>query len=381
MSPSPAAAPPPLPEPGPPRPADPGSIIESLLATPWQAWAKLGGAILLGGIVYLVVFWLLRRVVRRSDTVLDNAFVRRLGRPAQILLPVLAIQLVLPWVTRLSPPVLATLRHVMSVATIVGVGWLVVALVQATAELVKSRHDVTAADNYAARRMHTQVNVISRVLGTLIVVVAVGLALMTFPRVRELGTSLLASAGIAGIVIGLAARPLLENMIAGVQLALTQPINIDDVVVVDGEWGRIEQITSTYVVVRIWDERRLICPFSKFIGDSFQNWTRRRADILGTIIVHADYTVPVDAVRRELERIVHDHELWDGRVCVLQVTEAGPETVQLRALVSTADAPRGWDLRVDVREKLVAYLQREHPECLPRRRVELPRNGDDPAPA
>jgi small-conductance mechanosensitive channel len=223
--------------------------------------------------------------------------------------------------------------------------------------------------------MHTQVNVISRVLVVLVAIIGIGLALMTFPRVRELGASLLASAGIAGIIVGFAARPVLENIIAGVQLALTQPINIDDVVIVDGEWGRIEEITTTYVVVRIWDDRRLICPFTKFISESFQNWTRRTADILGAVIIHADYTVPVEDVRQELNRIVQDHEKWDQRVCVLQVTDATENTIQLRALVSASSASRAWDLRVDVREKLIAYLQREHPNSLPRTRVAI----DDPA--
>jgi small-conductance mechanosensitive channel len=241
-----------------------------------------------------------------------------------------------------------------------------VGAVAAVGAFVRSGYDVQQRDNLAARRVHTQVLVLERAAAVLIILFGVGLALMTFPRVRELGTGLLASAGVVGLVIGLAARPLLENMIAGLQLALTQPIRIDDVVIVKGEWGRVEEITTTYVVVRIWDERRLIVPFAAFIQESFQNWTRRSSQILGTVFLYADYTVPVEAVRSALQQIVREAPLWDGRVCNLQVTNATEQTVELRALVSAADSGEAWELRVYVREKLLAYLQREHPGALPR---------------
>jgi len=323
------------------------------------------------------VFWLLRRFARRSDTIVDSAFVRRANRPALILLPLLAIQFALPSVQSLAGN--DALRHLIGLATITTGAWIVVAMIRGAADLINSHYDMSVADNYTARRMHTQVNVISRVLVVLVIIIGIALGLMTFPRMRELGTSLLASAGIAGIIVGFAARPVLENIIAGVQLALTQPINIDDVVIVDGEWGRIEEITTTYVVVRIWDDRRLICPFTKFISESFQNWTRRTADILGTVIIYADYTVPVEDVRAELRRIVEAHQKWDRRVCALQVTDATESTVQLRALVSASSASNAWDLRVDVREQLIAYLQREHPHCLPRTRVAIQEQPADSA--
>lgn len=336
---------------------------------PWEEWLKIVVAVAIGLMIHLVLFWILRRVARRTDTAVDQSFVRRLSRPSRVLFPLLATQFVLPSVVVLSESVL--LRHIMSLLLILNVAWLVIALVRASAELINSHYDVTVPDNYTARRMHTQINVISRVLVVLIAIIGIGLALMTFPRVRELGTSLLASAGIAGIIVGFAARPVLENIIAGVQLALTQPINIDDVVIVDGEWGRIEEITTTYVVVRIWDDRRLICPFTKFISESFQNWTRRTADILGTVFIYADYSVPFAAVRDELKRIVEQHPKWDKRVCVLQVTDATESAVEMRALVSASSASRAWDLRVDVRERLIEYLQREHPQALPQTRVQM----------
>jgi small-conductance mechanosensitive channel len=264
------------------------------------------------------------------------------------------------------------LRHVISIGAIASATWLLIALVGVFERTIRARHRVDVADNLAARRIHTQVSVLARTVMVFILLVGVAAALMTFPRIRELGASLLVSAGFAGLVIGLAARPVLENLIAGVQLAFTQPIRLDDVVIVDGEWGRIEEITTTYVVVRIWDERRLVVPFSKFTTEAFQNWTRRTSDILGTVFIHADYRVDVDEVRRALERIVEDCEHWDRKVCNVQVTDATERTVQLRALVSAAGSGAAWNLRVFVRERLLAYLQDEHPEWLPRTRVEVP---------
>jgi small-conductance mechanosensitive channel len=262
-------------------------------------------------------------------------------------------------------------------AVIGGVVYIVLLCFSAVQRYVEQVFTVDVEDNYMARRLHTQVTVLKRVLSTVVIVVAVALALMTVPSVRNLGASLLASAGFAGLVIGLAARPMLENLIAGVQLALTQPISIDDVVIVEGEWGWVEQINTTYVVIRTWDERRLIVPFSKFLQETFQNWTRRTARILGSVFLHVDYTFPVQALRDELERVVKACDKWDGRVCVLQVTDATAQTIELRALVSARNSPVCWDLRVHVREKLIEFLQREHPECLPRTRMEV----SEPHPA
>ena len=195
--------------------------------------------------------------------------------------------------------------------------------------------------------------------------------LMTFPQVRELGASVLASAGLAGIVVGFAARPVLQNLIAGVQIAIAQPIRIDDVVIVEGEWGRIEEITATYVVVKIWDQRRLIVPLNHFIEHPFQNWTRTDAEILGTVYLYVDYTVPVEAVRQELHRLLQASEKWDGRAWGLVVTNATDRALQLRALMSAADASAAWDLRCEVRERLIEYVQEHHPGGLPRIRAEM----------
>ncbi|MFH1407411.1 MAG: mechanosensitive ion channel domain-containing protein [Candidatus Omnitrophota bacterium] len=238
-------------------------------------------------------------------------------------------------------------------------------------EIILNRYDVEAHDNLLARRVHTQIGVISNIIIIGIILLTVSFILMTFPAVRQIGISILASAGILGIVLGLAAQKTLGNVIAGIQIAISQPIRLDDVVVVENEWGWIEEITLTYVVVRIWDLRRLILPISYFMEKPFQNWTRISADILGSVFIYVDYTVPVGEVRTELERILKGSPYWDKKVKVLQVTNATERTVELRALMSAADSPTAWNLRCEVREKLIEFLQKEYPKSLPRTRIEL----------
>jgi len=333
----------------------------------------------IGLALHAALFAMARHVARRTESGLDEKVVRSLRAPAMILLGLLGARLMLPAIS-MEGSLADVVRQGMSIALITGVAWGVVAGIRSVTALVLARHDVGVADNLQARRVHTQLRVLSRIASILTVVVGVAAALMTFPAIRQLGASLLASAGLAGLVVGLAARSSIANFIAGVQVALAEPIRLDDVVIVEGEWGRIEEITSSYVVVRIWDERRLIVPFSAFLDKPFQNWTRTTSQIIGSVFVHADYSVPVDAVRAELVRLVEASPLWDRRVCVLQVTDAGERTVQLRALVSASDAGRAWDLRCAVREGLVAFLQREHPGALPRVRAQLD-NGRAPDPS
>ena len=256
-----------------------------------------------------------------------------------------------------------------TLALTVALAWLAMRCVAAGADAVIQRNPVDGADNLHARRVQTQTRVLARVANGLILFAGVALALMTFPAVRSIGASLLASAGIAGLVVGIAARPALGNVIAGLQIALAQPIRIDDVVVIEGEWGRIEAIRGSYVVVRIWDERRLIVPLHWFIDHPFQNWTLTSAQIIGTVFVWADYRLPLAPVRAELERLCKESPEWDQRVCILQVTEAGERSMQLRALVSSADSGLNWDLRCHVREGLISFIQAHHANCLPQFRV------------
>jgi len=228
-----------------------------------------------------------------------------------------------------------------------------------------------ALDNLEARKIHTQVQVISKTLYVLISIFTVASMLMLFEEVRRFGTSILASAGVVGIIIGFAAQRTIANLFAGFQLAMTQPIRIDDVVIVEGEWGRVEEITLTYVVIRIWDQRRLIVPLSHFIEKAFQNWTRVSAEIMGSVFVYADYTLPLDEIREEVKRLVESHPDWDRKFWNLQVTDATERAMQIRVLVTAADSGKAWNLRCDVREKLISFLQSKHPQSLPKVRTEL----------
>jgi small-conductance mechanosensitive channel len=193
---------------------------------------------------------------------------------------------------------------------------------------------------------------------------------MTIGAVRQVGVSLFASAGVAGLAVGLAARPLLANLIAGVQLAMTQPIRIEDAVIVENEWGWIEEITSTFVVVRLWDLRRMIVPLAYFMEKPFQNWTREGSAIIGSVLLYLDYTAPVDRIRARAAEIAAASKIWDRRVVNVQVSDTTERVMQVRVLVSAANASAAWDLRCEMREKLIEFLRAEHPESLPRSRIE-----------
>jgi small-conductance mechanosensitive channel len=269
----------------------------------------------------------------------------------------------------------ATVSHALGLVIIGCIGWLLIDLSNIFREIVVERYDLTLADNYSARRIHTQVTVLRRVLVVVIVLLTIALMLMTFQQVRHFGETVAASAGLAGIVAGLAARSTLESLIAGIQVAITQPIKLEDVVIVEGEWGRIEEILTTFVVVRIWDQRRMIVPLTYFIDKPFQNWTRRSSDIMGTVFLYVDYTIPVEEIRQELQRIVQSSDLWDGRTCGLQVTNTTDRSVELRCLMSSADSGKNFDLRALVREQMIGYIQKHYPQSLPQVRAVLENVG------
>ncbi len=262
---------------------------------------------------------------------------------------------------------------------IAAVVWVLVQLIGMFDRFLTSHYRLDVSDNLQARRLQTQATVVKKLLYLLVGTCAVAAMLMQFEQVRVLGTSILASAGLASVIIGFAAQRTLANLLAGVQLAFTQPIRMDDVVVIEGEWGRIEEINLTYVVVALWDQRRLVLPISSFIEKPFQNWTRTTAQLLGTVLLRLDYGAPIAALRAELSRIAAADLRWDKRVCALQVTDCGERTIEVRALVSAADASQAFDLRCAVREALLAFLLREHPQALPRLRVDG--EGARPGPA
>jgi small-conductance mechanosensitive channel len=268
-------------------------------------------------------------------------------------------------------------KQTFSLLLIISVAWLLIKLVYVLEDLILNQYSIDLKDNLEARRIHTQIQILKKVVIVVVGVLALAAALMTFEKVRQLGTTLLASAGIVGIIVGLAAQKSISTLFAGIQMDITQPIRIDDVVIVENEWGRIEEITLTYVVVRIWDLRRLIVPITYFLEKPFQNWTRISADLLGTVFLYVDYTVPVEAVRAELKRILESSPLWDKQVCTLQVTNATDRTVELRALMSAADSPRAWELRCDVREKLIGFIRQNYPDSLPKVRAELTESAEE----
>ena len=325
--------------------------------------------------------WLLARVARTLETLLqsfasrteaswDDVMFPFAGRSLRLILPLLALILGTPALA-ISHDAQGVIQNAVSLALIGMIGFVLIQFVDAMAQLVLRRYSLEVADNRVARGVYTQVTVLKKIAVGVIAVFAIASMLMVFQPVRQLGTAMLASAGVAGIVIGFAAQKSLGTLLAGFQIAMTQPIRIDDVVIVEGEWGRIEEITLTYVVVRIWDLRRLVVPITYFIEKPFQNWTRTSADILGTVFLQVDYGVPVEAVRQELTRILESSPNWDRKVNVLQVTEAKERTLELRALASSSDASKSWDLRCEVREKLVDFVQRNYPDSLPRLRATL----------
>lgn len=292
---------------------------------------------------------------------------------------ILAMVIAIP-VAPFDPVTAQWLARLLLIAVIGLVGWTAITALNIAADLYLRQFRIDTDDNLLARKHLTQVRVLLRTADVLIVTITFGAALMTFEPVRQYGVSLFASAGVAGIVAGLAARPVLSNLFAGVQLAMTQPIRIDDQVVVENEWGWIEEITSTYVVIRLWDWRRLIVPLTYFIEKPFQNWTRENSALIGSAFLYVDYRAPVDVIRQKLDEIVKQSKNWDGKLVNLQVTDAKENTIELRCLMSAYSAPQAFDLRCEVREKLVDFLQREHPQALPRQRAEVALESDAASP-
>jgi small-conductance mechanosensitive channel len=333
------------------------------------------GALLVTAILVTVAIGVHRfgaRIVMRiaRPHPLPSVVLRYIDKPTLFVLVILVLNGVwaeAPYTLRYIEPV----RDVTAIALIAALTWLSVRSAAAIGEAIIRAHPLDSADNLQARRIHTQARVLARSVMIVIVIVGTGGALMTFPNVRQVGASLLASAGVAGLVAGIAARPVLGNLIAGLQIALSQPIRLDDVVVIQGEWGRIEEITGTYVSVRLWDQRRMIVPLQCFIENPFTNWTRSSSQIIGTVFLFVDYRMPLAPLREELSRIVETAPEWDRRVQVLQVTDGTERSMQLRVLVSAPDSGLAWDLRCRVREGLLSFIQQHYPQFLPRARAEV----------
>lgn len=312
---------------------------------------------------------LLRRVVRHSGML--QAVVHAMDRPAAAVLPLLALLVV--W--QFAPDNLhfiVRLRHFTVLALVGSLTWLLISAIAGFAQAMIDQHPATMEDNLQARRIQTQTKVLARTAMVVVLIAGSATALMTFPGARQVGASLLASAGVLGIIGGIAARPVFSNLIAGLQLALAQPLRIDDVLIVQGEWGRVEEITGTYVVLKLWDERRLIIPLQWFIENPFQNWTRSSAQMHQSVFLHVDFATPLAPLRAQLQRIVKASPEWDGRTATLVAVDSTERAMKLRVLLSAGTSGKAFDLGCKVREELYAFLAREYPHCLPRLRTEQP---------
>jgi len=327
-------------------------------------------AILITSLAYFLLLKLVARVRKRS--VKQHKFFaifHRLQHPARWIVIFTVLLVVIPAVD-IPPPYNLGLVKTLGVLWFLSLGWLMVAGVYVAEDLMLSRFDISVSDNLRARRVRTQMLLLRRLAIIFIIVVDIGLVLSVFrdSRIWQYGAGLLASAGLASLVLATAAKSTASNVFAGIQIAISEPIRIDDVVIVEGEWGKVEEISTAYVVVAIWDKRRLIVPLSYFIEKPFQNWTRTGSDLLGTSFLYTDYSVPVEELRQELNRVVEASPLWDKLVCNMQVTNLTEHTMELRCLVSSANASNLFDLRCVVREQMIAYIRDHYPEAFPRTR-------------
>lgn len=337
---------------------------------PWLISALLlVTAIALAVLAHRVAFRMATELVRNRD-LFWRSIVSRNRRPLRLAFVVATVLIVQP-LAPLTPEQGAIVHQVVVLCSVILLAWTAHTALHVWTVVYLRRFKLDSSDNLLARKHVTQTHILQRVAATMIVAVALASCLMTFDGVRQYGVSLLASAGVAGVIAGLALQPVLKNIFAGIQLAITQPIRIDDALLVEGEWGNVEEITATYVVIRIWDLRRLVLPLSYFIERPFQNWTREEATLIGTVMIYLDYSAPVQVIRAKVEAIVAASPLWDRRVVNVQVTDFRQTCLELRILASASDSRRTFDLRCAIREQIIGYLQENYPACLPRHRAEL----------
>jgi small-conductance mechanosensitive channel len=342
-------------------------IAAVLQENPWLATALIAVFAVVGAtMVHRYGRALLLRATRGS--IMLQAVFAQTERAASAVLPLAALQAV--WTG--APDNLRfiqNVQHVNGLLLIAALTWLAMCVITGVGNGVVARHPVTVEDNLQARRIQTQASVLARSASVVVLLAGTAMALMTFPGARQVGASLLASAGVVGLVAGIAARPVFSNLISGLQLALAQPIRMDDVLIVKGEWGRVEEITGTYVVLKIWDERRLVIPLQWFIENPFENWTRSNSQLLQSVYLNLDFATPLEGVRAEMQRLAQAAPEWDGRVCVLHVTDATEKSMKVRVLVSAANSGNAFELGCKIREGLIAYVAREHADSFPRLRL------------
>lgn len=307
---------------------------------------------------------------RESRFSLFRTIVMRLYKPVIVFVMLLIANFILS-LFRFAPKTDMVLDKAMDILFLVSFAWILVGFLNAGRDYGYHLYDLKKEDNLRERKVRTQIQFIRKLLVVVIITLTICAILLSFENLRKIGSGLLASVGVGGIIIGFAAQRSIANVLAGMQIAFTQPLRMDDVLIVEGEWGRVEEITLTYVVVNIWDQRRLILPINYFLEKPFQNWTRNSSEILGTVFLYLDYTMPVEALRTEFKRLLNESPIWDKRVGVVQVTETSEHTIQIRVLVSARNSGQAFDLRCYIRENLITFIQQNYPQCLPRTRAEL----------
>ena len=331
--------------------------VAAILATALAVGVALG--------VHWLIFRLLTRLARSSESKSDNILVDRIARPSRWALVALALLIAADLI-----PALDNIWHrIGGIVMPLLVGWMVIAILHALVEVMILRSDISVEDNRRARKRRTRLSIFNRIATFIIVFVTIGLMLLAIPGVRQIGVTLVASAGLAGLAVGAAAQPALKSLIAGFQMALTEPIIVGDAVVIGEEFGTVEEIRTTYVVVKVWDERRLVVPTSKFLEETFQNWTKTTSQLLGTVMLYVDPAIRLDPIREKFTALVEASERWDGRVVKMQVTDLTRDAIELRLMMSAKDAPTLFDLRCDTREALIQWLAETMPEALVRSRV------------
>lgn len=343
-------------------------------------WAVIAILCAVIAIVTLLFKWIVTLILKQTSAQTNYSLLisvlKHLSKPLNFLLPLFFINAFLPYFG-IGAAALRVVERVLDIFLIIAFAYLLIKTIRIFEDFVYNTYKLDKSDNLKERKVRTQLQFVRKVAISLVVIVAVSIVLLSFDGVRKIGAGLLTGVGIGGIIIGFAAQKSLSNFLAGLQIAFTQPIRIDDVLVVEGEWGRVEEITLTYVVINIWDQRRLILPINYFIEKPFQNWTRNTSEILGTAFFYVDPTFPVEALRSELEQLVKVSPLWDGRVGILQVTDIKETVVELRVLVSARNSSEAFDLRCYIRENLLKFIQANAAYGLPKTRVVLQNSNDE----
>jgi small-conductance mechanosensitive channel len=328
-------------------------------------------AIIIGLILKFITSKLLLAYADKENAYsLFRSFVKHMSVPVTHFIPLLILKIAMP-LMRMDKTYYVAIDRVVGIMLIISFSVLLISAIRVLEDYIYHFYDLNKEDNLKERKIRTQLKFMRKLVVAIIIFVTIALVLLSFESFRKIGAGLLTGVGVGGIIIGFAAQNSLGNLLAGLQLAFTQPIRIDDVLVVEGEWGRVEDITLTYVVLRIWDQRRLILPINYFIQKPFQNWTRISADIIGTVFIYMDYSIPLEPLRTEFDRLLSQNKLWDGKVKVLQVTDAKEHTMEIRTLVSARNSSDAFDLRCFIRENLITFIQKNYPESLPKLRTDF----------